>query len=374
MATNIPLPQDTAEILKSNISKVSNFGLLFDKYVSAWTDGWEMGNQKKDFLNVLKNAASASVSKKNYSVPYSRQKRICNSLKESGWFVESFDLKTQSRLIIGLGGTNVLETGMTLHPLYGFPYIPASGLKGLARAYAEISETLAREEIREIFGSEDKNPLNVKNNRRGKVLFMDGLPNQFPKIDLDIMNPHYTEYYQGEKDSRGNLIPPGDYFNPVPIFFIAVAEGQTFSFALTSRDQEFIQKAKDCLIGGLTQLGAGGKTNVGYGYFQPPLSQSIGQHVETKNEITGETQFQGKNDLKPEKIEKSFKDVMLIYNPGKRSLETTVEGNKKAFIEHIGDSFVPEHLWPKLKKDKKIKASIIVEPQGNAYRIIKIEL
>ena len=50
MASNIPLPQDTTEILKSNMLGVSNFGLLFDKYVSAWTDGWEMEKQKKDFL------------------------------------------------------------------------------------------------------------------------------------------------------------------------------------------------------------------------------------------------------------------------------------------------------------------------------------
>ena len=267
MASNIPLPQDTTEILKSNMLGVSNFGLLFDKYVSAWTDGWEMEKQKKDFLKGLQNVASSNMSKKNYSVPYKRQKKICNSLKGSGWFVEFFDLKTQSRLIIGLGGTNVLETGMTLHPLYGFPYIPASGLKGLARAYAELTEELSNEEIRNVFGSEDKDPRNVANNRQGKVIFMDGLPNHFPKIDLDIMNPHYNEYYQGAKDSGGNLIPPGDYFNPVPIYFIAVAEEEVFSFALASRDQVCIQKAKDCLIGGLTQLGAVEKQTLGMAIF-----------------------------------------------------------------------------------------------------------
>lgn len=371
MTMNIPLPKDTVETLNSNMSIVSNFGLLFDKYVFAWTTEWKMENQKKDFLKNLQNAASSNIFKKNYSIPYNRQKRICDSLKESGWFVESFDLKTKTRLIIGLGGTNVLETGMTLHPLYGFPYIPASGLKGLSRAYAEISGTLSHEEIREIFGSEDKDPRNVKNNRQGKVMFMDGLPNQFPKLDIDIMNPHYADYYQGKTDSSDNLIPPGDYFNPLPIFFITVAAGQAFSFALTSRDQVYIQKAKDCLIGGLTQLGAGGKTNVGYGYFQSASSQSVIQHVESKDEIKGETQFKEKND---QKIEKIFKDVILIYNPGKRSLETTVEGGTKAFIEHIEESFVPEHLWPKMKKNKKIKANIIVEPVGrNAFKIIKIE-
>lgn len=372
MAMNIPLPKDTAEIFKTNKSRVSNFGLLFDKYVSAWTHKWEMENNKKDFLKDLQNAATANMSKNNYSAPSKRQKRICDSLKESGWFVESFDLETQSRLIVGLGGTNVLETGMTLHPLYGYPYIPASGLKGLARAYAEISETLSHEEIRDIFGSEDKDPRNVINNRQGKVMFMDGLPNQFPKIELDIMNPHYTYYYQGEKDNRKNLIPPGDYFNPIPIFFIAVADGQKFSFSVISRDQGCLQKAKDCLIGGLTQLGAGGKTNVGYGYFQPPLTSKVSKLDNSIPEDTKEIKLEDKNKQHSFAVEpKPYKDVILIYSPGNRSLTGNIEG-KKVFVDHIEDNFVPEHLLLKLKKDKKIKANIIVEPIGNAFRILKI--
>ncbi len=72
---------------------------------------------------------------------------------------------------------------------------------------------------------------------------------------------------------------------------------------------------------------------------------------------------------KPENIK--VEGVTLIYSPSNKSLTTTVEG-KKAFVEHIDDSFVPEHLWPKLKKHKTMKASILVEPVGNAFRIVKI--
>ncbi|MCX8023443.1 MAG: type III-A CRISPR-associated RAMP protein Csm5 [Syntrophorhabdaceae bacterium] len=78
-----------------------------------------------------------------------------------------------------------------------------------------------------------------------------------------------------------------------------------------------------------------------------------------------------------EKVEKEYKErtisnALIIYNPGNKSLTTTVEG-KKAFIEHIDDKFVPEHLWPKLKKDRAIKATIVVEPFGNAFRIVSIK-
>ena len=89
---------------------------------------------------------------------------------------------------------------------------------------------------------------------------------------------------------------------------------------------------------------------------------------ETK-EIENQTEKQ-KEIKQPEQI--LIQNAILVYSPGDRSLSTTVEG-KKAFVDHIEDDFVPEHLWPKLKKDKNIKASIVIEPLGNAYKIIKIE-
>src|ERR1700680_515711 len=48
------------------------------------------------------------------------------------------DLATRerdSRLIVGLGSENVLETGIRLHHTYGLPVIPGSALKGLAAHY-----------------------------------------------------------------------------------------------------------------------------------------------------------------------------------------------------------------------------------------------
>ncbi len=65
---------------------------------------------------------------------------------------------------------------------------------------------------------------------------MDGLPTTFPQLDLDIMNPHYGDYYQKKKDNKGNPIPPADYLNPVPVTFLAVATGQRFSFATFSME------------------------------------------------------------------------------------------------------------------------------------------
>lgn len=45
--------------------------------------------------------------------------------------------KTDWRLVIGWASNPALETGLTLHRLYGFPYIPGSSVRGLVHRVAE---------------------------------------------------------------------------------------------------------------------------------------------------------------------------------------------------------------------------------------------
>ncbi|MCL0062226.1 type III-B CRISPR module RAMP protein Cmr6 [Thermodesulfovibrionales bacterium] len=294
------------------IKQFSNLGLLYNKYPLIWTEKdnsnkafqtefkhlndkrkKEKINLKHQFLTEIISGFDKIESEKCLKELNMRQQAIMQGLQNCNWQVESMEMVTDTRLILGLGGTSVTETGITLHPLYGFPYLPASGLKGLARAYAEIADNAPRDELLAIFGSESKDPAHTANNRQGKVFFMDGLPTKFPKLDLDIMNPHFGEYYQGDK-------PPADYLNPVPVTFLAVAPGQKFSFGIHSRDEELLHKAKAWLVGGLTDLGAGGKTNVGYGYFKEcepkasPNQQSENIEIEEDNSLMARL-----NKLKP---------------------------------------------------------------------------
>ncbi len=51
------------------------------------------------------------------------------------------------------------NAGICLHPIHGFPYLPGTGLKGLARAYAETvwkpaqaDANAAQAEIERVFG------------------------------------------------------------------------------------------------------------------------------------------------------------------------------------------------------------------------------
>src|SRR5262249_47763155 len=99
----------------------------------------------------------------------------------------------------------------------------------------------------------------------GAVVFHDAWPDAWPRLLPDILNNHHVGYYQ-----KGE--PPGDWDNPVPVYFLAVPAGQTFTFALSKRRDdvadELLDLCREWLVGGLTHLGAGAKTATGYGAFK----------------------------------------------------------------------------------------------------------
>ena len=99
---------------------------------------------------------------------------------------------------------------------------------------------------------------------------------------------------------------------------------------------------------------------------------------EIKNESS---QFVQEKQIEPSpaKIKKVpeqtvWKNITITWNPGSQTLIATKD-NKKAELTIGSDrSFVPEQFHKKLfEKPKSIKADIIVEPVGNALRIVSIE-
>ncbi|MEA3486006.1 MAG: type III-B CRISPR module RAMP protein Cmr6 [Candidatus Aerophobetes bacterium] len=202
-------------------------------------------------------------------------------LKKRHFFNEKycFPLYTRTRLIVGFsGGNSVLEVGLSLHPLYGFPIIPGSALKGIARHYAKHyckEKELDENTILDIFGTEDEGKEKKKEKKEGRVIFMDAWPEKWPEdgiLTLDIMTPHYAKYYQDKKHRK----PPSDDENPVPILFIAVKRGIEFRFCvlptLRCEDKNLVNQAKNYLISALKEYGIGAKTGSSYGYFNPSTS------------------------------------------------------------------------------------------------------
>ncbi len=233
------------------------------------------------------------------------------------------------RLVMGFATNPALESGLTLHPLYGFPYLPGSSVRGLVRHVAEMGllegereawaerpeaaelpAAAARsafldecERVQALLGSLSIEPLDrarpplppravlkawwekrkdlsekeagrVRNllelHAGGRVTFYDAVPapGQEGLLQLDLLNPHYPEYY----DNAG-AHPPSDDQNPRPVYFLAVKPGARFAFPfrlvrLRGLSHEDARKQIcDWLRKGLEEYGAGGKTAAGYGYF-----------------------------------------------------------------------------------------------------------
>ncbi|RMH71402.1 MAG: type III-B CRISPR module RAMP protein Cmr6, partial [Gemmatimonadetes bacterium] len=212
------------------------------------------------------------------------------NIKKVGIISTCFSLKNDWRLIVGLGNESVYETSMTLHHIYGFPYVPGQAVKGIVRSWiiTEVfgkndqgesdlehaeKRALANQSFCDIFGCPKESVHNES--RQGKVIFFDAYPTSAPEIKPDVMNPHYPDYYGGDK-------PPADYQNPKPIFFLTV-KNTSFEFITgvkpkdnieisdfkTGQKKPILDVVQDWLETALTEHGIGAKTAAGYGYFQP---------------------------------------------------------------------------------------------------------
>ena len=286
----LPLPNDTHQAFKRNGKNSDNAFLLFNRYLEGEGynfDSFETKNTKEELYNKIQkiNFETASFA--------DRAEASLNRLEKAGFKTRIIKLTSVSRLIVGLGDKNALEVGFTFHPLYGYPYIPGSSLKGLCRSWLEIAEnefggqvlegdllqSKIDRESRQLFGSlrkdEKKIPDHYKKEFEGKkesmsklgdVLFFDAIPTDdtILAFDVDIMNPHYSTYYNDPKN------PPGDWYSPLPIKFLTIKEGATFAFFLASKGEDSLDKATKWLTNGLSELGIGSKSSSGYGYFQHP--------------------------------------------------------------------------------------------------------
>lgn len=251
-----PLPRDTQDSTRSQGHKCRNLGLWLDRFLpyEQKGDNWELPQQTKCRQDAPLNLQPV---KPLLDAWIKRWQGALESYQQHGFKVEQFKATPEWRLVTGLGAPHVLETSLTLHRVYGFPFIPGSTVKGVTRAYAELVLRKGEDnpEFRRVFGSQVQ---------AGEVIFFDAIPAQPPQLRLDVMNPHYSEYYQG-----GNT-PPADWLSPKPVYFLTV-ERTPFLFALGARTKGangLVATVAGWLKQALQDLGVGAKTAAGYGYFK----------------------------------------------------------------------------------------------------------
>lgn len=288
------LPNDTLDILMEDEWKIDNFALRLNKLARFEKDERDFSKSKFQFFKTNRRNIDYEP-KYKFDEKFISQINTTNLNAAKDIFGSNiFDAKLSLfwRMAVGLGNESVYETSITLHHIYGIPYIPASSIKGIVRSYIiqeyfdngseEPAEyrALHDETFCKIFGTAKETKIKNKNGKEfkaisplmkdgkptdhiGLVTFFDAFPTQEPKIEPDIMNVHYPDYYNGSE-------PPTDYQNPNPIPFLTVKD-TPFQFIIGSK-KEKLENLKignktitDWLIEALQNNGIGAKTAVGYG-------------------------------------------------------------------------------------------------------------
>lgn len=243
------LPKDTRLYLPER-NEIDNYYLLFHKFPPF--------NQKDNKFSIKGFDSKEYATKLNSIISKElnpRRLQLLKELQQSGYTVASRKLEIDGKLSIGLGQPSVYEVSLNLDFIYGIPYIPASSIKGLLLDYYK-NELNDNDNTNTLFGSEAY---------RGKLIFLDAYPINDIKIDLDIMNPHYDDYYR----SKGGTEPPNDFLNPIPVIFPVVTKA-VFEFTVIVKDDNNInlEDVLDNLTNALKLYGIGAKTALGYGMFK----------------------------------------------------------------------------------------------------------
>lgn len=320
----VPLPKSIRLILVDNSVHIHP-GLALDKYVKSWDNELFTRKETKDSGDQSrkgrrddrkndeerKESEKAKLSERvqkptiqdlvkmtkteppdlNYATLFDRWQAVLSRCRAT-----TFAAQTIGPLTLHLARASALENaGICLHPIYGFVYLPGTGLKGMARAYAETvwlptqeDKEKAWEDIEDVFGwapnkdregqirdshhpghrrrenPQDENAPEIKAST-GQIVFFDAWPKKWTPLEIDILNNHHPSYYQNQE-------PPGDWDSPIPVYFLTVQAGHEFQFALAKRrddvDERLLDLAVQWLIGALEYEGAGAKTATGYGAFK----------------------------------------------------------------------------------------------------------
>jgi CRISPR type III-B/RAMP module RAMP protein Cmr6 len=193
------------------------------------------------------------------------------------------EAKLQWRLTSRLGEPHPLESGFMFHPLFGVPYLPGSGFKGAVRfAYwaryvapeGEKTAERAKETMRMLFGSDDED--DEAKHRRGAAVFFDVFPPaRNTRLAVDVLNPHFKDWYEDRSDES-------DDQSPVPNFFLAVTSQDPWQFLVVAprcgggrkqadQGEAHVKDGLTCLRQSiedcLSLWGIGAKTAAGYGLF-----------------------------------------------------------------------------------------------------------
>lgn len=239
-------------------STIENYHLLFHKAALFNKKSASKEGNDFDFLNFFWEHEQLNYHPKfprgpqqklDFAAILARQQRMveASGLITSAPYIVESPPNGFNRLVVGLGNESVYENSMTLHHIYGIPYLPGSAIKGMTRNYI-INSCFARDDkngkqwtekaeqdtlFKYIFGTGvDEEGKGI----RGNVVFFDAFPTEAPTIEPDVMNNHFQSYYEGDT-------PPADWISPNPVFFLTLKDAK-FKIYLGVRDDKIVKETE----------------------------------------------------------------------------------------------------------------------------------
>jgi CRISPR type III-B/RAMP module RAMP protein Cmr6 len=288
--------------------------------------------------------------------------------------VVTFEATLGSRMMVNLAGGVVENAGIALDRCFGLPLIPGSALKGISRVQAlwEIHEAKGEEKLRLLrvamlllgYGAHDlrgdfgwaggaQHAGEVAKevgaeDFKGCACFLPAYPTTTPKLVVDMVNPHYPDYYSGRRQRAE------DNESPIPNYFPAVEAGSSFGFAVLLNRvppvaklaaTDLLKQAREWLESAATRKGVGAKTAAGYGWFELGRNKALLPSAAAPSPIAVAAPASPADQLMARFKSLSTKDNFPAALPQMVALPTDAE-LRRAF-----EALVPGHERGRLRKN-----------------------
>lgn len=356
----------------------ANVGLWFTRFYDGFDPAWEIDTgSKRGFIDATARLSTqqnpASVARlKAFAA---RQKALCEALGG-----QCVTLTTDGPLVTGTGLSHPVENGFTFHPTTGMPYLPASGVKGLLRAWTEVwaglSDEAKRERVALWFGAVQGKD-GQEEDEAGALVFFDAVPADKVTLGCDVLTPHMGGWYeQGDRLSDRNFasVAPGDWHSPVPSPFLVLKAGARLQFGIAPRltgeathdacARAAVGLALEALKAALEWIGAGAKTAAGYGRLvdlESRQAEARAQALAEAGIVSGQVEWPA---------------AEVTWNKGK--VELTVkgpDGGRSVLTQQPARdarSGLSSADLKKLDSGKPVQAHATVEKQGNLFRLLAL--
>lgn len=234
---------------------ISNASLALTRLAPALQDNQQWG------AHLTRIANGSDVSPRGYQDYCDRmQARTATGPKNRSVLLA----RALSPTICGMGERTPGENGLTLHPVYGVPYIPGTSLKGILRSWV-LSQDWGSEwrdggaAFASLFG------MGGHDGAAGVVDILDALPvaplakgQRF--LSVDVLTPHVAKYYQGVR-------PPDGWEGPNPVLFLVASASLSYRIVVEGQPS-WVGKISEWLELALRERGVGAKSRAGYGRFE----------------------------------------------------------------------------------------------------------